>query len=268
VEVEQLEVTKTADTSFIRTHDWSIEKTVDPDTLYLYADGSGDATVDWEVTVTYEGYIDSGHNVSGTITIDNVGNTDAVITSVVDELGDAVIDVSCEGVDSFPYTLLAGGTLICTYDEDGEFEGFNEVTVTTGHGEYFADAEIIWGDPDEDIHATVEITDTNDTGGVLPQTLNAYDYSKGDTEVFTYSKDFGWADYEDEAKDCEECVFYYDNTAQVIGDGGTVLDEADARLAVYVQCLVFNGETAWAANGDTPGSLRYPARGNWATYVE
>jgi hypothetical protein len=29
----------------------------------------------------------------------------------------------------------------------------------------------------------------------------------------------------------------------------------------------FNGETAWAANGNAPGSLRYTNRGNWATYV-
>lgn len=32
--------------------------------------------------------------------------------------------------------------------------------------------------------------------------------------------------------------------------------------------LVFKGETAWAANGDEPGELRYNTRGNWATYVE
>jgi hypothetical protein len=30
----------------------------------------------------------------------------------------------------------------------------------------------------------------------------------------------------------------------------------------------FADETAWAANGNTPGELRYNRRGNWATYVE
>lgn len=30
----------------------------------------------------------------------------------------------------------------------------------------------------------------------------------------------------------------------------------------------YEGETAWAANGNTPGSLRYTPRGNWATYVK
>lgn len=33
-----------------------------------------------------------------------------------------------------------------------------------------------------------------------------------------------------------------------------------------VEC--YKDETAWAANGNVPGSLRYTTRGNWATYVE
>jgi hypothetical protein len=46
-----------------------------------------------------------------------------------------------------------------------------------------------------------------------------------------------------------------------------VLGYANATLKVYVQCMVFKGETAWAANGDKPGELRYTTKGNWATYV-
>ena len=33
-------------------------------------------------------------------------------------------------------------------------------------------------------------------------------------------------------------------------------------------CYEFMGETAWAANDNNPGELRYTRRGNWATYVE
>jgi len=33
-----------------------------------------------------------------------------------------------------------------------------------------------------------------------------------------------------------------------------------------VQCLLFQGETAWAANAGA-GTLRYTPKGNWATYV-
>ena len=91
--------------------------------------------------------------------------------------------------------------------------------------------------------------------------LDAHDYEEGDVIPFTYSKDFDYADF-DECGD-----FTYDNTAQVIGDDDVVLDEDDASLLVRVQCLVFAGETAGAANGDEPLELRYTNRGDWATYV-
>jgi hypothetical protein len=32
--------------------------------------------------------------------------------------------------------------------------------------------------------------------------------------------------------------------------------------------VYWKGETAWAANGHTAGSLRYTKQGNWATYVK
>jgi hypothetical protein len=47
-----------------------------------------------------------------------------------------------------------------------------------------------------------------------------------------------------------------------------VLKEASASLKVYVQCFVFCGETAWAANANKPLEYRYTLRGNWATYVQ
>jgi hypothetical protein len=57
----------------------------------------------------------------------------------------------------------------------------------------------------------------------------------------------------------------YDNTATIV----ETEQEADAALLkVNVQCFVFEGETAWAANGEEPLELRYTQRGNWATYVQ
>jgi outer membrane lipoprotein-sorting protein len=73
MDYEELTVEKTAVTSYTRTHDWSIDKNVDPTELYLYIDGSGDSTATWTVDVFYEGYTDSDFNVSGIITIKNTG---------------------------------------------------------------------------------------------------------------------------------------------------------------------------------------------------
>jgi hypothetical protein len=262
---EQLDVSKTADTSFRRAHDWSIDKSVLPEEIWLYVDGSGDQTVEWTVVVTYEGYEDSEHNVSGEITIENVGGLDAVITDVDDVLAGEAIDVDC-GV-TFPYTLVVGDTLTCTYSEDvdGEIEGKNEVTVTTERDEYEAEADIVWDGPTIEAHAKVKVVDNSDLfGKVKLGKLLAANMDEGDTETFTYDKLFSWADYGRD--DCGD--FSYDNTARVLGDNRTVLDEADATLDVHVQCEIFEGETAWAANGDTPLQLRYTPRGNWATYVQ
>jgi hypothetical protein len=260
---EELTVSKTAVTSFTREHFWDIEKMVGTENgftlggfpkIWLYTDGSGDETATWTIDVTYEGYEDSDLNVSGEVTIENTGTLDAVITSVEDVLGGVPITVDF-GV-TFPYTLPAGETLTGTYSEDGYFEGKNEVTVTTERDTYFADAEIIWGDPTTEINATVNIKDYSYLFG--KKNLGTVTAPNDDT--FTYTKDFAWENYGQ-----ERCgSFTYGNTAKIVETG----QSASATLKVNVQCLIFKGETAWAANGNTPGSLRYTPRGNWATYVK
>ena len=260
VDYEELTVSKTADTSYIRTHEWDIDKWVETENeetingtpkIWLFIDGSGDETATWTVEVTYEGFEDSDFNVSGEITIENTGTFDAVITTVDDVLAGESIAVDC-GV-TFPYTLPVGETLTCSYDEDGYVEGFNEVTVTTEEDEYFADAEIIWGDPDEEFFASVTITDTNPGfaekyGEVV---LSADDYDEGDVETFTYTNDFAWEDYG--ADNCGS--FQYDNTATIV----ETEQSASATLKVNVQCFIY--ETAYAKGDDAICFI--PTFNNW-----
>jgi hypothetical protein len=251
---ENLDVSKTAVTSYTREHFWDIAKSVDTDLgydhdgfpkIWLYIDGSGDETATWTVDVTYEGYLDSDFNVSGEITIVNTGSLDAVITSVDDVLGGTPIDVDCDV--TFPYTLPVGGTLTCTYDEDGYVEGFNEVTVITERDEYFADAEIIWGNPTTEINKTVNIEDISDLfGTVALGTVTAPNDAQ-----FTYTQDFAWADYG--ADGCGD--FAYDNTATIMETG----QYADARLLVNVQCYAY--ETAYAKGDDAICFI--PTYRNW-----
>jgi hypothetical protein len=273
---EELDVSKTVDTSFKRTHDWSIEKFVETENdyeldgvpkIWLYIDGSGDETATWYIDVTYEGFEDSDHHVSGEITIVNTGTLDAEITDIEDVLGGTTIDVDCGEDFELPYTLPVGETLTCTYveDVDGEIEGNNVVTVTTERDVYDATEPIEWGEPDPELHAVVEVKDLSELFGLeLLGTLDAAEYEKGAVIHFDYDKDFAYEDYGQ-----EECgSFEYENTAEVVGDEDEVLDSADALLKVNVQCLIFQGDTAWAANGNVPLERRYTTRGNWATYVE
>jgi hypothetical protein len=81
-------------------------------------------------------------------------------------------------------------------------------------------------------------------------------------------------------------VYYYDlkgDPQKTYGDSGLAAPPTGNQQNIaglsnltfcfnVVECGNGNGEcyqdeTAWAANGNAPGSLRYVNRGNWATYV-
>jgi hypothetical protein len=114
VRCEDLDVSKTVVTYFEREHFWDIDKkvetekgyTVDDDIakIWLFIDGSGNETATWTVDVTYEGYVDSGFNVSGR----SPSRTRVNCRShhgVEDVLGGTPIDVDCGVGFGFPYTL-------------------------------------------------------------------------------------------------------------------------------------------------------------------
>jgi uncharacterized repeat protein (TIGR01451 family) len=218
--LEDLDVSKTVETSYIRTHEWDIDKWVQTENgltigeeetpkIWLYVDGSGDECATWYVDVDYVGYEDSDFNVSGTVTIENTGELDAVITDVEDLLGGDAINVDF-GV-TFPYTLEVGDTLDGTYDEDvaSKIQGENEVTVTTERDEYFASEDIVWGDPDEEFLKTINVKDVSDLFGEVD--LGELTAPNGGT--FDYSECFAWADY------TEPGPYDYNNTATIVETG-------------------------------------------------
>ena len=247
---ELLTVEKNLITSYTRTHIWEIDKWVETDfghtidedisKIWLVPDGTGDETATWYVCVTYSGFIDSDFNVSGTITITNASAADAVITGVVDELCGDEIDIEWPEGTTFPYTLAPTESLEGTYshDLDDRLEDCdNVVTVTTEMGEYTDEAEVIWGDPDEEIDKVVIIEDDSDLlGTVILGTLDADDFQGDQEHCFDYSEGFAWEDYD--APD--PASWDIDNIARVIGDDAEVLDAADAKLKIN-----------WIINPDT-----------------
>ncbi|MFU8870167.1 hypothetical protein, partial [Natronococcus sp.] len=227
-EFEELTVSKDAHTSFKRVHNWDVDKSVDPASFVLYEDGTGDGTATWTIDVDYLGYEDSEWNVSGSIMIENTGTLDAVITAVDDVLAGDPIAIDC-GEVVFPYTLVAGGTLTCTYDEDGFVEGKNVVTVTTERDEYGAEADIGWGDPTTETNATVDVQDVSDLFG----SVDLGSVTAPDGDEFSYTKDFAWADFG--AEECDE-EFRYVNTVSLLDVAGAVVASADATLVVTISC--------------------------------
>jgi hypothetical protein len=257
--VEDLDVSKTVDTYYTRTHEWDIAKKVETENdyelddlpkIWLFTNGDGDETATWTIDVTYEGYEDDDFNVSGEITIENIGGLDAWITDIEDILGGEEIEIDCGEDFELPYLLEVGETLVCTYDEDGYFEGDNEVTVTTERAVYGPIEEpIIWGDPDEEINETVTIKDVSDLFG--EEELGSVTAPNGDT--FTYDKEFKWEDY-----GAELCGSYqYDNTATIV----ETEQEASATLLVNVQCFIYEYETAYAMGDEAICFI--PTFSNW-----
>lgn len=109
----ELKVEKTASTELTRTHDWTIDKSVSPDSWDLFTGDSG--TSDYTVSVDKGEGVDSAWKVTGTIKV--TAPVAATVTSVTDTLSpDIAADVDCPG--TFPVNLGAGQSLDCTYSAD------------------------------------------------------------------------------------------------------------------------------------------------------
>jgi hypothetical protein len=198
-DVDPLQVSKTATTSFTRTWSWNIEKSASTSTLLL-ADGQL-FPVNYSITVNATS-TDSDWNVSGQITITNPsGNPSAIISNVNDVLSiSGPVSVDC-GV-SFPYNLLGGQTLTCTYSQNlsGPINQTNTVTATTSGlvpGGSASTSVVFSSEPTNEIDECATINDTNPNGP------NGWTVCSGDVPTTTtYTVNFGKNDSADVKLEC------------------------------------------------------------------
>ena len=109
----ELKVEKTANTELTRTYDWTIDKSVGPDSWDLFKGDSG--TSDYTVSVDKGEGVDSAWKVTGTIKV--TAPVAATVNNVTDTVSpDIAADVDCPG--TFPVNLSAGQSLDCTYTAD------------------------------------------------------------------------------------------------------------------------------------------------------
>jgi hypothetical protein len=210
-----LEVSKTATTTFTRTFPWTITKSVTPDTWALFDGDSG--TSDYTVALTKGTGVDSAWAVSGTITIENTSDQDAVITAVTDTIsGVGAIAVNCGVGFALPYELDEGDTLVCTYSSalpDGSART-NTATATLVDGPVFSDdAAITFGSPTTLVNDTVHVDDTF-AGGPQDQAFSASGQA-------TYSRTFA----------CGADEGTHNNTATITETGQN--DSASVTVTCY-----------------------------------
>jgi hypothetical protein len=207
-----LTVSKDAETSFTRTWEWEIEKSVDPDTWDLFTGDSG--TSEYLVEVTKTGFTDSDWAVAGSITIQNNTPFAAMIQSVTDEVSPGIAAAVDCGV-AFPYELAAGASLVCSYETDLP-DGSNRVNTATVATSGAVDggvaqAGVIFGDPTTEVNASVTIQDSVE--GFLGEL--------SDSDSFTYERTFT----------CDDDEGQHDNTATIVETGQS--DDASVTVNCY-----------------------------------
>lgn len=158
----ELAVTKTANTTYSREYTWEIFKTQDG----VYDLFVGDSVIHPYTVRVNQIVSEYGFQVDGSVTIHNPDPTfTATITNVQDVLSDqTTINLNC-GV-TFPYALLSGADLTCTYSQalpDKTNLVNTAIIPTTGKvGGGIAQTDVIFGEPTTVIGlAEVDVTDTN-----------------------------------------------------------------------------------------------------------
>lgn len=241
-----LSVTKDAAASYTRTWNWDIDKTVNPQTISMFAGETHDA--DYKVSVDKTGYKDSDWMVEGKITITNPAPIDAEIKDVSDIVSeDIVANVECN-VD-FPYILEKGEELVCDYKASlpNSENRINTATVElqnykyhyeddpvkSGTKKFTGTANVIFGEPTE-VYNEVTVTDTNWEEGVTKSANDdtSWDYTKKltcPTDKTLYTNGYH--------------SFKHENTATIVETGQT----ADATVTVncYMISVAKTANTAY-----------------------
>ena len=220
----ELEVTKTATTTFARDFDWTIVKSNDSGSSALdplEIQESQPIEVDYEVTVTKDAGTDSGWAASGTISVENphpdLAANGVAVTDVITP-GDIVATgtVDCEpntgGNQATGLTIAAGATLQCTYGPVSLPDGTSRVntasatTTTVGIGGDSGTANVTFGNPTT---VTDDCVDVDDTFGEGP------DENVCATTTFNYTVTFNTTDH---PLECGESSVQ--NTATLATDDG------------------------------------------------
>jgi hypothetical protein len=158
----ELSVSKTAQTSFTRTWQWGIDKSVSLSVWQLFTGDTG--TSRYTVAVARTGFTDSGWAVSGTIQIHNPAPVTATIASVADVVSVGIAAAVDCGV-TFPHALGADETLECSYQTalpDGASRTNTATVTATGPvGGGSGSAAVTFGAPTTQVNATIHVSDTN-----------------------------------------------------------------------------------------------------------
>lgn len=207
VNCRDLTVTKTADTKFRRKWTWGVTKTINPSATDITLAINEQYVVGY--TVVYSSQkIDDNFRVGGTVTVTNpasngpAATTTATINSLTDIVsGPIAAALTCPN-NTFPQTLAAGASLVCTYTDvslPDKTARINTATAKRANKKFAFDltsaslgtetnkdgtANVAFGaTPNEGLDECVNVADSN-PGTTVTGKRCATDLNK----TFTYSK--------------------------------------------------------------------------------
>ncbi|MBN2328424.1 MAG: hypothetical protein JXR73_14860, partial [Candidatus Omnitrophica bacterium] len=145
----ELTVSKTANATYNREWEWSIQKEAVPTLLEMFTGQSKSVT--WNITVNKTGYTDSGFQASGSVTVTNNTPLSAGIASIVDTIdGVGVVPLTLTDDGNGDDILSPGEVWIYSYSTSltDSSSRTNTVTVIDSlGGESVATADIVFGAP-------------------------------------------------------------------------------------------------------------------------
>jgi hypothetical protein len=157
-----LTAAKDATPAFTRRYNWTINKAVDRTRVELL---NGSATFNYTVTVTQTGVTDSGWGLTGTITVSNPNDFEAVTVNITDAVG----LVNCTVTGGTNVSVPASGSVTATYSctLSSGASGTNTATVTwnkttasTPNGSATGIAPFSFTTPTTTINKTITVTDS------------------------------------------------------------------------------------------------------------
>lgn len=236
----EVTVTKTANTSFTRTYGWSIDKSADQTELTLMPDET--FLVHYSVSVNTTGSTDSDWAVAGSITVHNPAPIAATINSVSDVMSvDGTVTVDCSPA-TFPYTLAAGGDLVCTYSKSTSAATNQTNTATATRQNYDYDSSGAGtASGTTDISGSHGVTFSSTPSSVVDECITVTDTNVvdplgtaciGDTlpKTFTYSLTVG-------GYPADQCGDHtVDNTATFTTNDLDLTGESSWSVLIHVLC--------------------------------
>lgn len=222
----ELSVSKTANATYTRSWNWTVDKTADQTSLTLSNGQSFPVNYGVAYNATSS---DSNYAANGTISIRNPDpSTAATVTSVTDQIS-GLLGTTVVNCPALPFMIAAGQTVTCTYAQSlpDATSRTNTATVTTSGavGGGSGSANIVFGDPTSLVDECVAVSDTQTS--LSPSSLcagtNTLPYNYSYTKMIV-------------ATTCG--LTNVDNTASFTTNDTATVGSDSWRVVVNTQCAV------------------------------